>query len=423
MKIKAVKGVKDILPNDIWIWHLIEKKAKALCCQYGYHEIRTPILEEAHLFTRSIGKGCDIVRKEMYTFLDRKQRLLCLRPEATASVIRAYLEHNLDKSLSLAKFYYFGPMFRAEKPQAGRLRQFHHIGVEAVGSPSPYLDAEVISLALNIFQEIGAKDFTLQLNTIGCRKDRQKYKLTLKQALKNKLNRLCPDCLTRCRLNMLRVFDCKNETCQRITRKTPAIIDCLCPECIAHFQKVKEILTSLNIPYILNSYLVRGLDYYTKTCFEITHPDLGAQNAIGAGGRYDNLVSDLGGPQKPAIGFGLGVERLIAALGHLKAKEVHTNISSVYIAVVGDRPKQLAFKLLNLLRKQGICSEMDYQGKSLKAQMRQADRLGFKYVAILGEEELAKQVIILRDMQDQSQEEVKVDALVKRLKLNPENSP
>jgi len=417
MKIKAIRGTKDILPKDSQIWCFIEEKAKGLCELYGYRQIRTPLLEEARLFARSIGEATDIVQKEMYSFLDRKKRLLCLRPEATASVVRAYLEHGLDKSAHLAKFYYFGPMFRAERPQAGRLRQFHHIGVEAIGSLSPYLDVEVISLAVKILQEIGLEGFSVQLNSIGCRKDRQKYKLILRKALKNKLKLLCSDCHSRYKVNLLRIFDCKNVACKKVTRRLPSIVDSLCPQCHGHFFKVKQIMNSLNISYILNPYLVRGLDYYTKTCFEFVHPHLGAQNAVGAGGRYDDLVSDLGGPEKPAVGFALGIERLIAAIAPGKeAEQANKIFPALYVAVIGDEARQLAFKILHSLREQGIFCEMDYHNKSLKGQMRQADKLRAKYVAILGETELKKKVVILRDMQNKSQKEVKIDKLAGELK-------
>jgi len=416
MNIKAIRGTKDILSKEARIWHVIEERARELCELYGYQEIRTPILEEASLFSRSIGKASDIVRKEMYSFLDRKKRVLCLRPEATASVIRAYLEHGLDKSLSLVKFYYFGPMFRAERPQAGRLRQFHHIGVEAIGSLNPYLDVEVILLAVKILQQIGVRGFNLQLNSVGCCKDRPGYKLILKRALKDKFKLLCPDCHSRYKLNLLRIFDCKNESCRKITRRLPVIIDSFCPECKTHFLKVQQILRSLNIPYVLNPHLVRGLDYYTKTCFEIVHPRLGAQNAIGAGGRYDDLAAELGGSPRPAVGFALGVERLLGALEPAGAGQAAKISPCVYIATVGEEPKQLAFKLLHTLRTQGISSEMDYQNKSLKGQMRMADKLGVKYVAILGEEEMKEQVVILRNMQNKSQKKVQIDSLIDELK-------
>lgn len=416
MKIKAIRGTKDILPDECRLWHFIEEKARTLCQNAGFAQIRTPLLEEARLFIRSIGKASDIVRKEMYSFLDRKKRVLCLRPEATASVVRAYLEHGLDKNPNLAKFFYLGPMFRAERPQAGRLRQFHHIGVEAIGSLSPYVDAEVIALSVNILEEIGVHNFVLQLNSLGCSKDRQRYKLALRKTLKEKLKHLCPDCLTRYKVNLLRIFDCKNEDCKKITQQLPAISNFLCPECAEHFLKVQKILSSLDLKVSLNPHLVRGLDYYTKTCFEITHPHLGAQNALGAGGRYDNLVSDLGGKTTPAVGFALGVERLIAVREPTLAKLTSEIPPRIFIATIGEEARQLGFRLLYSLRKNGQSGAMDYQDKSLKGQMRLADKLGSKYVAILGEEELSKQIVTLRDMQEKTQEEVQIDSLAEAIK-------
>ncbi len=416
MNIKAVRGTRDILPDESAIWSFIEKQARGLSELYGYREIRTPILEEARLFRRSIGEASDIVRKEMYSFIDRKKRLICLRPEATASVARAYLEHNLDKTLSLAKFYYLGPMFRAERPQAGRLRQFHHIGIEAIGSPSPYLDGEVILLALNMLQKIGVQDFTLQLNSIGCRKGRQNYLLILRKALKNKLKFLCPDCQSRYKVNILRIFDCKNEACKKITARLPVMAEHLCTECAEHFLQLKQILDSSGVDYLLNPHLVRGLDYYTKTCFEIVHPDLGAQNALGAGGRYDDLISDLGGPRTDAIGFALGLERILASLKHPRFKPATQTHPCVYIATIGAAAQRLAFQILRSLRSEDIVAEMNYQDKSLKGQLRLANKLGFKYVVILGEEELKTDTLILRNMQDQSQKKLKVDNLLKELK-------
>ena len=418
MKIKAIRGTKDVLPKEAEIWRAIEEKAKSLCEVYGYRQIRTPVLEEAGLFTRSIGKASDIVRKEMYSFLDRKKRLLCLRPEATASVARAYLEHGLDADLTLAKLYYLGPMFRAERPQAGRLRQFHHIGVEAIGSSSPYLDSEIISLAARIIEEIGIRDFTIHLNSIGCQKDRSKYYLQLKVALKGKLKYLCPDCHSRFKKNPLRIFDCKNTDCRKIIRFLPAIEQYMCDECHQHYAVVDHILRhTLKIKCVHSPHLVRGLDYYTKTCFEITHPRLGAQDAIGAGGRYDNLIKELGGADKPAIGFALGIERLIAAIEPSNIESSESNTPCVYIATIGGKEvKEEAAKALDLLRRKNIPAEIDYLDKSLKAQMRGADKLGAKYVAILGEEELKKQVVILRNMQEKSQKEVSLDKLAEELK-------
>lgn len=415
MKIKAIRGTKDILPEEAEIWSNIEKKAAQTCQLYGYRQIRTPLLEEATLFQRSIGKSSDIVRKEMYAFLDRKKRLLCLRPEGTASVVRAYLEHNLDNDPNLAKFYYLGPMFRAERPQAGRLRQFHHIGVEAIGSLSPYLDAEVITLATTMLNQFGLQNYKLLLNSIGCAKDRARHRVTLRRALKDELKNLCRDCHQRYKLNLLRIFDCKNQACKKITRYLPGTDACLCTECSEHYGQVKLALDSLGIHYEPTPHLVRGLDYYTKTCFEITHPNLGAQNALGAGGRYDELVKDLGGPQKPAMGFALGIERIIAALKPGNDQATKKKSPCCYIITLGEKAKQVGFKKLNLLRKHGIFSEMDYQNKSLKGQMRAANKLGFGYVAILGEDELAKNTIIVRNMRLKDQREVALNNLLKEL--------
>ncbi|MBN3038844.1 MAG: histidine--tRNA ligase [Candidatus Omnitrophica bacterium] len=412
MNIKAIRGTKDVLPQEAKIWRAIEEKARSLFALYGYGEIRTPILEEASLFTRSIGQSSDIVRKEMYAFADRKKRMLCLRPEATASVVRAFLEHGLDKDNQLVKLYYFGPMFRAERPQAGRLRQFHHIGVEAIGSSSPYLDAEVISLAVEILGKTTLKGFTVHLNSIGSQQDRSNYKLLLKKELKDKLKRLCADCRQRYKLNLMRIFDCKNSACKAIIHELPTINESLGEESKDHFKKVQEIIDSLDIPYTLNPYLVRGLDYYTHTCFEIVHPNLGAQNALGAGGRYDDLTHDLGGGKIPAIGFALGLERIIAAL---EPQKTMPDPGCVFIAVLGSEAMELGFKLLHSLRRQGISSEIDYQGKSLKAQMRLADRLGSRYVVILGEDEIKKQKAVLRDMREKTQNEVSLSNLVKEL--------
>ncbi|MFH1246107.1 MAG: histidine--tRNA ligase [Candidatus Omnitrophota bacterium] len=409
MEIQAVKGTKDILPNEINIWRAIETEAKKICANFAYQEIRTPLLEEERLFSRSIGESSDIVRKEMYTFLDRKERRLCLRPEGTASVVRAYLEHGLDKDASIAKFFYFGPMFRAERPQAGRLRQFHHLGVEAIGADSPYLDIEVISLAVTIIEKIGLKGYALQINSIGCPEDRQRYKLVLENLLKPKLKFLCPDCHSRYKINLLRIFDCKNLECKKIVEQLPHIIDSLCEGCLQHFKCVQDGLKNLDIKYEISPYLVRGLDYYTRTCFEIISPHLGAQNALGAGGRYDNLVSDLGGPSRPAIGFALGIERLITALSAEKEK---INVCfaeeplQLFICTLGEKAKQAVFPLVYSLRKAGISCEINYQDKSLKGQMRLADKLGAVSAAILGEDELRKGVIIVRDMRTKEQKEV-----------------
>lgn len=422
MKIQAVKGTKDILPDEITIWRAIEKKAARVCADFAYREIRTPLLEEERLFSRSIGESSDIVRKEMYTLLDRKERRLCLRPEGTAAVVRAYLEHGLDTDSGTAKFFYLGPMFRAEQPQAGRLRQFHHIGAEAIGAAGPYMDIEVISLAVTILGQLGLQGYTLQLNSIGCPADRQRYKLVLENILESKLKLLCADCHSRYKINLLRIFDCKNPECRKVVEQLPGIIEYLCESCAQHFKCVQEGLKELIVEYIISPYLVRGLDYYTRTCFEIISPHLGAQNALGAGGRYDHLISDLGGPQRPAVGFALGIERLITALS-AEAEQGKPTIClepeplQLFICALGEKAKQAVFPVIYRLRKDGISCEMDYQDKSLKGQMRLADKLGAVFAAILGEDELNKGTIILRDMQTKEQKEVELNLNVLMMEL------
>ena len=410
--VKALRGMKDILPEETGAWQYVEDKARSTFELYGYKEIRTPALEETALFVKSIGEGTDIIRKEMYTFKDKGKRKISLRPEGTAPVVRAYLENNLDKIGGLVKLYYTGPMFRSERPQAGRSRQFHQIGVEAIGSLNPHLDVDVISLMKVYFDSIGLADYTIKLNSLGCGKDKSALKKELKRNLGSQTNRLCKDCRIRYKKNILRVFDCKVESCKALLREAPNMMDFLCTDCAGHFQEVKSALDLLGVKYKIDPYIVRGLDYYTRTTFEVTHPSLGAQDAIGAGGRYDNLVKELGGPKMGACGFALGQDRLITALA-LKKEPASLDI---YIATVGQESYEKGFQLLNQLRKDGISSEIDYEYKSLKAQMRVANKLKAKFVAILGEDELHKGIIALRDMSSGQQEEVRIEDFMEELK-------
>ena len=407
--LKALRGMRDILPGDLEGWQRIEKEARETFRLYGYSEIRTPILEETAVFTRSIGEGTDIVRKEMYTFTDQGKRKVSLRPEETAPVVRAYLENNLDKAGGLVKLYYIGPMFRSERPQAGRQRQFHQIGVEAIGSLNPYLDAEVISIMKAYFDKIGLSGYTIKLNSLGCSKDKSALKKELKKFLSNQTSRLCKDCKVRYKNNILRVFDCKEDSCKAVLREAPKIIEFLCNDCAEHFGKVKSGLDILDIKYEVDPYIVRGLDYYTRTTFEVTHQSLGAQDAIGAGGRYDNLVKDFGGPKMGACGFALGQERIITALG---LNSDYLPPLDVYIATIGEEPYKKGFYLLNCLRNKGISSELDYEAKSLKAQMRAANKMKARFVAILGEDELGKGIIALRDMSTSQQEEMPIEGFI-----------
>ncbi len=406
---RAVRGTKDILPREAQLWRLIEEAARSVFPLYGYEEIRTPIIEEMSLFTRSIGETTDIVQKQMFTIADRKGRLICLRPEATAPIVRAYLEHSLHRQGGITKLYYLGPMFRSERPQKGRLRQFHQIGIEAIGS-SPYLDGEVISCLVAFFRKLNLRGYQIKLNSLGCLKDKKKLGENLSSILKKDLKLLCEDCQSRFKRNVLRILDCKNENCRRLIHKrfTPNF---LCSDCLDHFKDVKESLNLLEIPYQVEPYLVRGLDYYTRTVFEVTHPELGGQDAIGAGGRYDNLISDFGGPEKGAIGFALGVERILLVLSN-KLQTTNYKLQTqlgVYIATIGEEAYQRGFLILEQLRKSGVSAQIDYESKSLKSQMRKASNLNAKLVTILGEDELKKGIVTVRDMSTGKQEEIALD--------------
>lgn len=411
--IKTLRGMRDILPDEAGAWQYIEDTAKSLFGLFGYREIRTPILEETALFVKSIGESTDIVQKEMYTFKDKGGRRVSLRPEGTAPIVRSYLENNLDKTEPFAKLYYIGPMFRSERPQAGRQRQFYQIGIEAIGSDSPYLDAEIVYLMKVYFDKVGLSDYTIKVNTLGCGKDKTRIKKELTKFLKDKTNLLCKDCKVRYKKNILRIFDCKVEGCKSVLRTAPKITENICEECSNHFESVKKTLDSLQISYTIDPYIVRGLDYYTKTTFEVTHPNLGAQDAIAAGGRYDNLVRDSGGPKTGACGFAIGEDRLIMALGPAARSAASLG---VYIACIGEEPYRRGFKLCSDLRINAVSAEIDYQEKSLKAQMRQANKRGAKCVAILGPDELEKGVIALRNMSNGEQREVRIERFIEEVK-------
>ncbi|MFA4842291.1 MAG: histidine--tRNA ligase, partial [Candidatus Omnitrophota bacterium] len=342
MSFKRISGTKDILPEEALAWKVIEDTAKSIFSAYNYSEIRTPIIEEASLFNRSLGETAEIVQKQMF-LIKHGDDLYALRPEGTASLVRAYLENNLDKTTGFAKFYYVGPMFRAERPQKGRFRQFHHIGCEVIGSSSPAVDVEVISLAESLLKATGIEDYKIKLNTLGCGKDKSVFIDYLREELKDELSGLCPDCKVRFKKNILRVLDCKNEACIAIARKLSLKHQHLCHACAEHFSQVMEGLDSLSIGYEPTPHLARGLDYYTGTVFEISHPELGAQDALGAGGRYDNLVQDLGGPKTAAIGFALGVERLLLATS---SQQPAASQKLVYVIALGDAAKKESVKLL-----------------------------------------------------------------------------
>ncbi|MCX5666554.1 MAG: histidine--tRNA ligase [Candidatus Omnitrophica bacterium] len=411
--IKAVRGTKDILPAESCVWQEIEKTSRDNLKLFGYQEIRTPVIEETALFVKNIGEETDIVSKEMFSFVDRGERNISLRPEGTASIIRSYIENNLDKISQFQKLYYIGPFFRAERPQAGRLRQFHQIGVEAIGSLHPALDAEVIALSAKLLDSAGIKGYKLKLNNLGCRDDKKKLSKMLKDIFSDKKGEhLCEDCKRRIKMNPLRVLDCKNDGCREVVRKTFKEASFICAECKTHFEEVLKFIGMLNIKHEIDPYIVRGLDYYTRTVFEITHEGLGSKDAIGAGGRYDNLSLDMGGPDVGACGFALGIDRMTMVLG--RGKESST--VDIFIANIGDAAYEKAFGILNDLRNNEISCEIDYEKRSLKAQMRAADSMGAKFVLIIGEDEIVKGEAALRDMKTKEQILIKFNDMVSKIK-------
>ncbi len=416
MKYKIPRGTKDILPDEIGVWQCVEDTCRKIFMRYNYSEIRTPILESTELFARSIGGTTDIVTKEMYTFLDKAQRSLTLRPEETAGVVRACLENNLIGPEKLVKLYYIGPMFRYERPQAGRFRQFHQAGVEVFGSADPLIDVEVIELGVRLFEELGLLDLEVDINSVGCKECKPAFRDKLKAYFKDVVKRMCKDCQERFKYNPLRILDCKERVCQKYIEKAPASLDSLCLECKTNFEKLIEYLKAYDIRYRINDRLVRGLDYYTRTTFEIISKVLGAQNAVCGGGRYDTLVQELGGKGTPATGFAIGIERTVEILKsqpQLLANLVKREKGiMLYIAVVGDEAKKKGFSILTQVRKSGFTGDMDYLGRSLKGQMKAADKEGAKYTLIIGDEELKKNSGILRKMDDGSQKEISLDRVV-----------
>ncbi|MFA5096013.1 MAG: histidine--tRNA ligase [Candidatus Omnitrophota bacterium] len=409
---KRVSGTKDILPEEAAIWQRLEEISRKVFSLYNFREIRPPLIEEAALFNRSLGSTTEIVQKQMF-LIQNKDEAYCLRPEGTASIVRAYLENNLAQTNGFAKFYYFGPMFRLERPQKGRLRQFHHIGCEAIGSLDPDLDVEIISLADNLLREFSIDGYKIRINSLGCADDKKKLVETLRKGLKAKIEKFCPECRNRLETNPLRILDCKNDGCKALLAGPGLSNDHLCADCREHFKKVKAGLDALNIGYEVSPHLVRGLDYYTGTVFEISHKNLGAQDAIGAGGRYNNLVQELGGARAGAIGFAFGVERLILALG---PEDAARDNNLTYLIALGEEAKNEGLKLLHTLRKAGIPCDTDYETKSLKGAMRRANDLNARFALIIGDNEIAKGTITVKDMRSGEQKEVKREEIAKELK-------
>lgn len=416
MLTNAPRGTKDILPDTVGDWNYVEGEIRELCRRFGYSEIRTPIFEHTELFQRGIGEGTDVVDKEMYTFTDRGERSITLRPENTASAVRAYLQNKLYAQSNLVKLFYIGSMFRYDRPQAGRMREFHQFGVEALGEANPAVDAEVILLAMNLLEGLGLKDLELSINSVGCPKCRSKYRTMLQDFFRDKLEDLCEDCRSRFERSPLRILDCKKDSDKPYMADAPKITDCLCEECADHFAKLKELLTSASISFTHDPRLVRGLDYYTKTAFEIKYPPLGAQSAVAGGGRYDGLIEEMGGNPTPAVGFATGLERLLLALESQNLLPEKNRSVDAYVVALGEAAQAEGFKLLNSLRQQGLSAAMDFAGRSMRAQMKQANKLGAKYSVILGEDEIAEGVVMLRSMEDSSQAKVPMNQVAEKIK-------
>jgi histidyl-tRNA synthetase len=411
--ITGIKGFNDILPGEVEKWQGVESAARKVFSGFGFQEIRVPILEKTELFARGIGETTDIVEKEMYTFEDRNGQLVTMRPEATASVVRAFIEHGLHVRPTMRKLYTIGPMFRHERPQKGRYRQFHQINVEAFGIEDPMIDAEVIYALLTFLGELRIAELQVHLNSLGCPLCRVPFRQRLEEYLAGVSHLLCEDCKRRRVTNPLRVMDCKVPSCRDVLVGAPKMLDFLCGDCREHFQQVQDYLKDLQVSFTLDPYMVRGLDYYVKTAFEVLARHLGAQNAIGGGGRYDGLMKAIGGPDLPGVGFAIGMERLIMLLG--EGVGGGARVRRCFLACLGEHARRKGFRLVQELRRNQVPAEMDYEGGSLKAQMRKADRLGATYVVILGEDELARGKAILRWMETKAQEEIPLEGLGERL--------
>jgi histidyl-tRNA synthetase len=395
MKYGAVKGVQDIFPPEVYTWQKAEAAARETFSACGFQELRPPIIESTSVFTRSIGETTDIVEKEMYTFEDKAGRSITLRPEGTAPAVRCYVERRLYNLPSPQKFFYMGPMFRYERPQKGRQRQFYQIGVEAFGVAEPRMDAEVISMLMLFLGRVGMKGLSVEVNSIGCPECRPRYREALLAFFEGKLGSLCPDCQRRYAQNPMRILDCKVPECIAERKGAPVVSDYLCEGCRAHFSELKGLLEALGVPFVENPEMVRGLDYYTRTTFEVKSGELGAQNAVAAGGRYDLLVEEFGGPRTPAVGFAVGMERLVALMG-----QAEVPAPAVFLASMGGEASREALRLAGKFRESGIWAELGYEGASLKSQMRRADRLKAGLVFIIGEEEIRKGTASWKDLSD-----------------------
>ena len=405
MKISTLTGFKDIVPDEVQLWRKVEKNARNIFSRFNFSEIRMPILEKTELFSRSIGEATDIVEKEMYTFVDQQ---ITMRPEATASLLRAYIQHGLHVQKPVQRLFTIGPMFRRERPQKGRLRQFHQMDIEVLGTPNPRVDAELMAMGAMLFDELSI-NVSLEINSLGCPVCRPGFRKKLLSFIENRKENLCEDCTRRSKTNPLRVLDCKNPQCREQVEEAPSIQEHLCDDCARHFSTVQTSLQQLNISYNLNKFMVRGLDYYTRTTFEFTTKDLGAQAAVCAGGRYDGLVEKLGGPKVPGIGFAIGMERLVLLMQQKEEVTENTPVD-IFVAGLGEPASAFAFPLVHNLRQKGLLAAMDYEGRSLKSQMRQANKINARFVLIVGENELEEGQAVLKNMETQEQQDVTINS-------------
>ena len=415
MLTNAPKGTKDAMPDQVYKWHYIEEKFAEICKRYGFKEIRTPVFEHTELFQRGVGDTTDIVQKEMYTFNDFAGRSITLRPEGTSPVVRALCEHKTYAEPQPTKVYYSIPCFRYEKPQSGRLREFHQFGVETFGSKNMLADAEIIAIGYDFIKEMGITDVELQINSVGCPECRGKHREALKTFLKPKFDQLCPTCQERYDTNPMRILDCKSPIDQELVKDAPMMLDYLCDECAEAFEDLKKDLDAMGIPYVVNPKIVRGLDYYTKTAFEFVTTKIGAQGTVCGGGRYDGLVEEVGGPSTPGVGWGMGKERILMTMEACGAEIPEPDGTDVVIAFMGEEPKKYALKLMHDLRDKGVYVQIDVMERNFKNQFKLANRLGAKKTVIIGENELASGKLQIKDMESGDQKEVSMDSVVEEL--------
>lgn len=417
MLTKAPRGTKDITPKDAYKWNYVENKFREICSLFGYEEMRTPVFEHTELFKRSVGDTTDIVQKEMYSFTDKGGRNITLKPEGTAGVVRAFIENKLYADTQPTKLFYITPCFRYERPQAGRQRQFHQFGIEALGSDKPSLDAEVIALAVQFFTEVGLKDLAVSINSVGCPTCRAEYNARLKEYLDKKSDVLCETCLERKDKNPMRVIDCKNPTCKENLNDIPFMVDHICDDCKDHFEKLQTYLKEMDINFVVDKTIVRGLDYYKKTAFEIISNDIGSQSTVCGGGRYDGLVEQLGGPKGVSgIGFALGAERLLLTMENNNIEIENPYATDIFIVTIGDEAKTKSFKLLKDLRTNHISAENDHLDRSVKAQFKYSDKINAKFTIVIGDDELANDTATLKNMSTSEQTTIKLSEIVQELK-------